>query len=263
MLPLSLAVQRRRGYRRSERDADAGQTLTTYRLSTPYERSPLRRRASGLALALAVNAALILALLTLGVIPLPERQPSRATVVELIPESHSKVAQKAKAAPRTNKPVQKPPPIILPVKPTIAPPPRPLENSQPWIEMSHDQLAAADLRNLPQPAPGEGDSEEVGRGPHGEVLYAAEWAREPTDAELAGYLPRNAPDGWGLIACKTIPGNRVDDCIELGQSPAGSHLASAVRQAAWQFRVRPPRKNGRPMIGEWVRIRIDYERIGA
>jgi protein TonB len=76
-------------------------------------------------------------------------------------------------------------------------------------------------------------------------------------------LPRNAPDGWGLIACKTIPGNRVDDCVELGNSPPGSHLASAVRQAAWQFRVRPPRKGGKAMIGEWVRIRIEYQRIGG
>jgi len=87
---------------------------------------------------------------------------------------------------------------------------------------------------------------------------AAEWAREPTDAELGGYLPPGAPEGSGLIACKTIPGNRVDDCVEIGNDPPGSHLARAVRLAAWQFHVRPPRKNGRPMIGEWVRIRIDY-----
>jgi protein TonB len=237
--------------------------LTTYRLAAPYERSPLRRRASGLALALTVNGALILALLTLGVIPLPERMPSQATIVDLIPESHSRAAQSAKAVPKSNRPMVKPPPIILPIKPTIAPPPTQPDNKLPWIEMSSADLAAADLRNLPKADPGEGDSEEVGRGPHGEILYAAEWAREPTDAELAGYLPRNAPDGWGLIACRTVPNNRVDDCVELGQSPAGSHLASAVRQAAWQFRVRPPRKGGKALVGEWVRIRIDYERYGG
>ncbi len=99
--------------------------------------------------------------------------------------------------------------------------------------------------------------QEAGRGPHGEVLYAVEWAREPTNAELDGYLPHNPTDGWGEIACKTIPGNRVDDCVEVGQSP-GSHLASAVRQAAWQFHIRPPRKNGRALIGEWILVHIDY-----
>lgn len=237
--------------------------MPSYRAPDAYARPPLRRRASGFALALGVNLGLLLILLTLGVIPLPEKKPSRATIVDLIPESHSRSAETARAAARPDKPVPKPPPIILPVKPTIVPPPRPADKPLPWIEMSSAELAAGDLKNLPKAAPGQGDSEEVGRGPHGEVLYAAEWAREPTDAELGGYLPRNAPDGWGLIACKTIPDNRVDDCVELGQSPAGSHLASAVRQAAWQFRVRPPRKNGRPMVGEWVRIRIDYERIGG
>ena len=237
--------------------------MPSYRLPSAYSRPPLRRRASGLALALAVNGALLLALLTLGIIPLPEQKSSRATVVDLIPESHSRESRATPAAVRPNKPVPKPPPIVLPVKPTIASPPPPVPKSQPWIEMSKDQMAAADLGNLPRADSGAGDSEEVGRGPHGEILYAAEWAREPTDAELSGYLPRNAPDGWGLIACKTIPQNRVDDCVELGQSPAGSHLASAVRQAAWQFRVRPPRKDGKPMIGEWVRIRIEYQRIGG
>jgi periplasmic protein TonB len=234
--------------------------LPAYRLPSPYDRPPLRRRASGLALALGVNLLLLLVLMTLGVIPVSEPKPSSATVVDMIPEQHARAATKPAAAQRLSRLAPKPPPIALPVQPTIQPPPAPLKDkSSPWIEMSHDEMAAADVSQLPQAGSAEGDSEAVGRGPHGEVLYAAEWARRPTDAELGGYLPHNAPDGFGLIACKTTPGDRVDDCIELDQWPHGSHLAAAVRQAAWQFRVRPPRKNGRPMVGEWVRIRIDYE----
>jgi protein TonB len=238
--------------------------VPAYRLPSPYDRPPLRRRASGLALALGVNLLLLLVLLTLGQLAPVARQASRALVVDLLPESHSAAAQrKATEAPAQHRPVPKPPPIILPVKPTIQPPPAP-KQSQPWVEMSKDELAAADIANLPSAAAGSaGDSEEVGRGPHGEVLYAAEWARHPTDAELGGYLPPNAPEGFGLIACKTVPGDRVEDCIELDQYPHGSHLAAAVRQAAWQFRVRPPRKNGRPLIGSWVQIRIDYEHISS
>jgi protein TonB len=246
--------------------------LSTYRLPSPYERTPLQRRASGLALAVAVNLGLLLLLLTLGRFAPEAKKVSRALVVDLLPESHSAAAsartrtvQKPVAQPETRPaPPVKPPPIILPVKPTIAPPPAPPKQS--WIEMSKDDMAAADVANLPKAAAGSGsggDSEVVGTGPHGETLYAAEWARHPTDAELSGNLPANAPDGFGLIACKTAPGNRVEDCIELDQEPRGSHLASAVRQAAWQFRVRPPRKNGRPLIGSWVRIRIDYEHIGS
>jgi protein TonB len=217
-------------------------------------------------LAVGVNLLLLLALLTLGIRPSPPNKPSSALTVDLIPESAPAASEPTKAEvvrkatpPTKEKPRLKPPPIVLPAKPTIQPD-KPLE----MIEMSKEELAAADVRNLPKAgsgAGGAGDSEAVGRGPHGEVLYAAEWARHPTDAELGGYLPSNAPDGYGLIACKTAPGNRVEDCIELDQYPHGSHLASAVRQAAWQFRVRPPRKNGRAMIGEWVQIRIDYVRV--
>jgi protein TonB len=238
--------------------------LPAYRLPSPYDRPPLRRRASGLALALAVNLGLLAVLLTLGIIPTPGDKDSHGLVVDLLPESRPTAAQQ-QAAPRPThvepkRPVPKPPPIILPVKPTIAPPPT--DKAPPWIELSSAELAASDIGKLPKAATsGAGDSEAIGHAPNGDLLYAAEWARKPTDAELSGYLRSDAPDGFGLVACRTIPGNRVDDCVELDQEPHGSHLASAVRQAAWQFHVRPPRKNGKPLVGSWVQIRIDYEHI--
>ncbi|MGE5721697.1 MAG: hypothetical protein ACM3YM_04480 [Sphingomonadales bacterium] len=102
------------------------------------------------------------------------------------------------------------------------------------------------------------DSEGPGTGPNGETLYNARWYREPTRAELSTYLPPDSRrSGWGMIACKTAPRYRVEDCVAIGQSP-GSGLAEAVRQAAWQFLVFPPRIGGRLMVGSWVRIRIDY-----
>lgn len=246
--------------------------MPAYRLSSPYERSTLRRRASGLALAVGVNLALLLVLLTLGHFAPEARKASQSLIVDLLPESHSAAAPVSshtahkQVEHQRSAPALKPPPIVLPAKPTIAlpPVPKPSPAPTPWLEMSKSEMAASDLGNLPKAGSGSaGDSEVVGKGPHGETLYAAEWARHPTDAELGGYLPKNAPDGYGLIACKTVPGNRVEDCVELDQEPRGSHLASAVRQAAWQFRVRPPRKNGKPLVGEWVMIRIDYERIDS
>jgi len=106
-------------------------------------------------------------------------------------------------------------------------------------------------------APGESDSS-VGEGPGGAKLYNAEWYREPTSAEMDGYMPRNGVrSGYGMIICRTIADYRVEDCRELEEAPQGSGLARAVRLASWQFRVRPPRIGGKPMIGTWVRIRFD------
>jgi protein TonB len=231
--------------------------LRTYRPRTAQDETPLRRRVSGLALAVAVNLLLVLALLGIGALPTRPLKPSSALVVDLLPESSP--------APHPSQPVSKatplpPPKIILPVKPSIAPEPK-----LAMVELTKEEFAAADISKLPKSeagrgAGGAGDSEEVGRGPNGEVLYAAEWARHPTDTELGGYLPPNPPEGSGMVACRTIPGDRVEDCVERDNDPPGSHLARAVRLAAWQFRVRPPRKNGRPLVGEWVMIRIYYHR---
>ena len=234
-----------------------------YRLTSPSEPPSLRRRAAGFALAIAINLLLLLVLLGLGVGREKPPPSPGALVVNLVPEpDKAAAASPAKAAsPARTVPVPKPRAVPA-VKPPLVPPTKPLD----LLVLSPDELAAADIGKIAKSGSGSGraDSEEAGRGPNGQILYAAEWARRPTDAELSGYLPANMPpEGYGLVACRTIPGNRVEDCIELDQSPRGSHLASAVRQAAWQFRVRPPRKNGRPMIGEWVQILIEYSSRGA
>jgi len=218
-------------------------------------------------MALAINIGLILLLLTLGIIPAPGKKDSTGIVVDLIPEGErSQAPAQAKPQPKqeerqtaSQRPTPKPPPIVLPVKPTIAAP-----EYTPIVELSSAEMSAGNIANAPHAqSGGGGTSEAIGHAPNGELMYAAAWARRPTSAETGGYLPKNAPDGVGVIACKTIPGNRVDDCIEVSQDPPGSHLASAVRQAAWQFRVRPPRKNGVPMIGAWVRIGICYNVPGC
>jgi protein TonB len=120
----------------------------------------------------------------------------------------------------------------------------------------HGNSKAADANSADV---GGGAGSGAGEGPGGARLYNAEWYRKPTNAELSFYLPSGTgKTGWGMIACQTVEGYRVDNCRELGQSPLGSGLSRAVRQAAWQFRVLPPRINGRPIIGAWVRIRIEF-----
>lgn len=202
---------------------------------------------------MAVTLVIILVLLGAGASQHQPKMPGTALVVDLLP------APEETAAASTNIAKTAPSP-----KAQAAPPKPPLTVPSPldMLVLTREEFAAADISKLARgPAQTRGaanDSEAVGRAPNGEILYNAEWARRPTDVELSGYLPRNAPEGWGLVACRTIAGHRVEDCIELANYPAGSRLAGAVRQAAWQFRVRPPRKNGRELVGAWVQIRIEY-----
>ena len=242
-----------------------------YRPRTDDE-TPLRRRVSGLALALAIEIFLLLAFFTLDFTPhrRPEYKGGSLATFDLAAENEvlEKTAQKQAAATK-----QPPRPVLPKVKP---PPPLP-ELPLPYLIVSKEVYAASDIAKLgsnanPPDSGAElaqgsspGDSERVGTGPNGEPLYAAEWYREPTDQELAAYLPPRMPEGggWGMVACRTVDRYHVDDCVELGSGPMGSHLARAVRQAAWQFLVRPPRVGGRPLVGEWVRIRIDYSTGGS
>lgn len=152
----------------------------------------------------------------------------------------------------------------------VPPKEHPVEDKKPaftFLKLSHADFAASDIGAMKQNGGGDsvpagennGRTYGPGEGPGGATLYNANWFKEPTSAELGGYLPPSAPpEGWGMIACQTLEHYRVDNCQILGESPRGSGFGRAVLDAAWQFQVIPPRINGKPQIGEWVRIRIDY-----
>ncbi|MBK5265047.1 MAG: hypothetical protein JJE34_07430 [Alphaproteobacteria bacterium] len=211
-------------------------------------------------LALAVHVLIVIMLLRQAPSPLrlPESDPMPVTF-ELLPESQTaaKVRRnKDKAPPRASAPPA-----------AATPPTAPPVPSLPILVLSQQDFAASDISKLSSHR-GEGSADASnagssaygpGEGPGGVRLYDAEWYRKPTDAELAYYMPADTPrTGWGLIACQTVERFHVDNCRTLGESPPGSGLGRAVREAAWQFLVLPPRIGGRKVIGAWVRIRIDY-----
>ena len=233
-------------------------------------RGSLRQRLTSAALALAVAVVIIAGLILSGILP-PVFVPVGTRALSTFnvsggseapaPAPKLKPQQKAAA-----KQAPKPAARVLP-KPIVPMPVRPPTG---MIVLSRDDFAAADIGKIK----GTADAGETGKGeqtadskapygpgagPGGKTLYAAEWVREPTRAEMAFYMPNGMVEGWGMIACQTIERNRVENCRQLGESP-GSGISRGMRQAAWQFLVRPPRVNGRPMIGAWVRIRYDIVR---
>lgn len=233
----------------------------------------LRNRDQGAALMLAllVEALLVVAVLSIGLYdpPKPPGTPSLVSVNVAAPpapvQDHSKPElARAKAPLQTP---QEPPPVPVPSAAPVQPVP-------PIIQISRSQMAELDISRLPR-QPGQaaarpksaygpvdtgvpGDSKRVGSAPNGQPMYAAAWYREPYDSELSGYLSTADGPGWALIACRTAPDYRVEDCVGLGEYPQGSRIERAVLAAAWQFKVRPPRVGGVARIGEWVRIRIEY-----
>jgi hypothetical protein len=239
--------------------------------TTAYSsRGSFRQRVIAAALALLVAAVVILLLILSGIMPqvfVPVGRAlstfnaatgSASPAAAPRPKAQPKqVARQQAASPRAR---TMPPPVV---KMEIAPPTG-------MIVLSKDEFAGADIGKIKGAADSGTSGGEVAGGdskapygpgpsPGGKTLYAAEWVREPTRTEMATYMPRGMVEGWGMIACQTIARNRVENCRQLGESP-GSGISRGMRQAAWQFLIRPPRINGRPMIGAWVSIRYDIVR---
>lgn len=251
-------------------------------------RVSLRGRTAAALLALAIELLIALMLLWMAPHVTPKEKPK--TMVFGIEAADGEKAPAAKDAAKTPKQARKragereSAPQPTPPTAEVPPPPvtPPVSSGPPsFLVMSRRDYAATDLAKAPAAKAGEqgdaqvaeagagsgaDDTPRAGTGPHGETLYAADWYRHPTDAQLTPYIPQRAygREGWGEVACRTIERYQVTDCQELGESPRGSGYAGAVRQAAFQFRVKPPRVNSRLMVGSWVRIRITYtQRAGG
>jgi len=175
-----------------------------------------------------------------------------------VPEQEA--PQETQAAPLIQPPsaLPRPSPIVIPPAPPAPPQPEatPDAPATPRARAVIRQGSAIGPPNTGRR--GGPDSEVVGTAPDGSPLYAATWFREPYPQELSGYLSGARGPGWGLIACRTVADWKVQDCVILGESPAGSNIANAAEAAAWQFLVRPPRVGGEYQVGAWVRIRITY-----
>lgn len=243
-------------------------------------RTPAGRRVAGIGAALLLEALLLLLLSSLGIVGAPggEKKPTLVSfTASEDTQDAPEPAQRAESEPQPQqapapKPTQ-PPQTPLPPQPQTAPPqpaaPAPVAIPAPRPAPSSTDVYPRPIQAVPPGArsygpvdngsASAGDSARVGTAPNGEPLYAAKWYREPYEDELRGYLSTATGPGWGLIACRTAPDFRVEDCVPIEESPRGSMINRAILAAAWQFKVRPPRRGGQSLVGAWVRIRIDYD----
>jgi protein TonB len=223
-----------------------------------------RSRLGAGVLSLAVLALIFLMMIAMGVVDLgTSGAGARLVSISLSGSSsteHRRTQAHKSASHHTT--VPQPHPVQAEPKPV---PPHPI-----WL--SHDDFAAADISRLPKHQDDSADTSSQdshstygpGEGPGGAQLFNADWYREPSNAELGGYMPASIPPGsWATIACRMVEHYHVEDCQELDESPPGSGLARGLRNAAWQFLVRPPQVNGKPQLGTWVRIRFDFTRNRA
>lgn len=242
--------------------------------SSYANRPTLGSRAVSFAISAALVALLIWMLVEMGLLTdvLPTGRPGTLTTINVQGDRPSHAGAKAIKAPVKH---QAAPPTVAKVTPpaTITPkvPPPPI----PWIHMSHDDFVQSDISNKPNRAAeaassgqgeesadngsGAGNDDGAGGGQQGDRLYKADWyPRPPTQAEMDFYTKHTAGiEGWGEIACRTVPRWGVEDCRPLGETP-GSGFSRAMVNASWQFHVMPPRINGKPQVGTWVRIHFDF-----
>ena len=246
-----------------------------YSEQTDWSRDDIKRRGIGFVIALLLEAIIIIAILSLSMRAGGPAAGSRGLSTFSLEAEAESAASADKSETKT--PVAKkvesevtppiPKPLLPPINPVKVPPPNP-----DFIKVSKSEFDAMDLSKLPAGgASGSGEGKGSGQGskgmmgpglgPGGAQLYPVAWLREPYESELAPYLAaikRIPPGASADIACRMAAYNRVENCQIIAENPRGTGLAKALRLAAWQFLVKPPRIDNKPQLGVWVRIHFDF-----
>ena len=240
----------------------------------------LRRRGAALALALGIEALVALLLFYLAPPLSPRKEERRATVFGIeLPRSddspdgkpadkRAKTAARARPT-RAEARTQPPPPVPSPVETPVPPGP------PAFLKLTRDDYQQGDIAKVQSHAPTPSENNQVaeneardddtpivGKAPNGEPMYGAEWYRKPTYAMFAPYLPHGwAKNGKSRVTCRMGARYHLEDCRILGETPPGSGYGYALLQAAWQFRMIPPRRGGKELTNAWVLIELDYHTI--
>ncbi len=171
------------------------------------------RRTLAISLAVLIPALLLLMLLSFGAEKPPEKTEEFVSVVsiqasepaeETAEPSNPERAEEPSTSPQPKPEEQLPPRPAEPLPPQAAEP-----KAAPTIPKPADQPPAPARIGVRPPGgqvygpPNTGasaasrDTARVGTAPNGEPLYAAAWYREPSDAELRGFLSTASGPGWG------------------------------------------------------------------
>jgi periplasmic protein TonB len=193
-------------------------------------------------------------------------------------------------------PAERPPPLLPPValpKPAasggnpaarLPGPPRPAVAALPVVQAIMPDPAPALVMAPPamatSPTPGDGMAPLAGSGSGtGEGVrddagdsaatqfYPADWVTVPGDRELGPYDPpearRRRIRGDVLLACRVRANRHVHHCRTVQEQPKSWGFGAAALDAAWQFRIYPPRRDGQVIDDAWVLIPIHFLRPPA
>lgn len=248
-----------------------------------YQPSSDRRRAVSLALTIAAHILIAFLLWRLAPALDPPAEPGRSLTVNMLPvgDNNSTATKSAKAPARAAQASRRtaPEPPAAPKPPAEdTPVPPPVTTTFPgYLVLTKNDFAASDVGKMPSRRSGGSAGQQVvatdsqsdavsgettpvaGKTGNGESFYNGYPYDGFAGSQLGPYLPKNMPSGsWGQVLCRMAEHDRITDCVQYGDKSPGLGLARALRQASWQFRVRPPRINGKPLVGSLIRIRLDY-----